>query len=215
MNKMEFMQSLHSLGKYYDRPYDEEFKQACCIDILKRMRPDAEEWLEAIQWLRSNEDYPPRISKMKEALMKVRRAADMSKQKRRMKVPCERCLTIGYLYHEEETQRYVLGCGCGNTPENFPEERCLKHLLELNLVEQENIRDITGRPILLDKKEWKRRSWQTVVDLYLADKWVPKWIKERFDAGNFDRPRFDEYPKRKEGQTEEEFKDEKIGEIPF
>ena len=214
MNKMDFLMSLNKFGKQINHKYEEEFNQAASVDILKKMRPSAEEVMEMFAWLRPNTDYPPRIKQMREALMLVRRNADISKDKKRVLVPCKNCRTKGFLYREFKGDRYVMGCGCGNTPENFSIERCKKELLERDLVQIEEIMDYAGRQILKDMDEWNADRWQEMIDFYSEDKWVPKWIKERFEDGNFDRPSSEEYPARQRGQTSQEFKDEKIGDIP-
>lgn len=199
INEKDFLQALTSFEEAVGqgtRKYPEETKKALSIDIRKEIKPTGEEWFEALKRLRLSEDCRfmlPGIAVIRSTTLAVRK--EFRKQQQPIKVDCDRCDGLGFLFRNMIDEsgkpvRLAMGCGCGATPKHVEPDMMLRSLRDKGLVTDKDVFNYRGQRTLaaVNPGEEKKKKWQGVIDLYRAGRWVPKWMKERFDAGNFDRP---------------------------
>jgi len=181
-------------GKTYSAGEREEIIK----NIHKRMKPTKEEMKHVIDYIieiYGERDYPqlPGSGAISRALISVRKNKTHVNT---LKIPCEfgRCESAGFLAVEHpDADRYILGCGCGNTPAWVEPELYFTNLLRRGLIKDSEVTTIKRQPIFDDKRTFQSDRWQKIVDIYLAeekpgDAFIPNWMRKRFDDANFDYP---------------------------
>lgn len=126
-----------------------------------------------------------------------------------VKVPCPKCDGIGYLWlkkdhpYWKEYGSLVAGCGCTNTPSWM---KTAKQYIEDKMFAIEDFIRRDERIIVDSEEEHIEKLHERNIRLWKKDCWVPKWMRERFEAGNFELPSKEDYP-RPGKETKEQFND--------
>lgn len=148
------------------------------------------EWGQIVKHLIYNNSWLPRIKEMKEATTYVRKGNSETK---RAGVVCPRCNPYGWDDHGgwlwtradlwETIGRFVIPCGCENTPRGtegavFNELTC-----ESGPFEPEWFENHLHNQYYEDNAIAKERKWEEIKRLHAEDKWIPKWMKDHTESG--------------------------------
>jgi hypothetical protein len=187
MDEATFISGIKELESYGRSKYDEPEMRKLKKDILQGYHPTASEWRKVVDELGKECNWLPRVAEINRKMMDVRKRTKSTMMAD--KVPCNfsRCEGEGYVMVEKDGFRTVLGCGCNNTPRWIKFENTLKHAIDKGIISMDEVTTLHRRPIMTQKQyeEWR---WNRIIELYKEDKWVPKFMRERFDAGNFEKP---------------------------
>lgn len=189
MDKDTFMNGLRELESFGRGEFAAAEMRKIEKDILLGYHPTVSEWNTVVDELGKECNWLPRISEIHKKMQSVRKRRKGSMAVG--KVPCtfQRCGGEGFLMVERDGVRTAVGCGCDNTPRWVIEEKnTLKNAIDRGTATLEEATTLHRKPVLDLAGKHKPERWEKIIKLYKEDKWVPKFMRERFDVGNFNYP---------------------------